>query len=391
VRATSDTIDDLSIAHQRFAIVHGDMGVGGAEKQSLILGALLRDRGADVKVFAFEGPGPLSDLCRQAGLPFEVLDIDWRTKGRRLPMLARLAWGLRRWRPTVLLPYCDLPNIYCGAIWRLTGARLCVWNQRGVDIFLRNSRLGQIVLRHGRCILSNSAYRADYLARTYGIDAARIRVVPNAVDAPDVALDRGAFRRAHGLSDDHFVCVMVANFVERKGHALLLQAWGELPPSPGGKRPVLVLVGRKEAFFDTLVPTLDDLRQARAEVITLDYQTNVAEIVAGCDVAVFTSTTEGLPNAVLEAMALGKPVVAVADPSVLEALGESPQVARLLSPPGDHTALAERLTWAMEHPAELAEIGRENQRRAASRFSRSALLQGTLDCIAPFIGPKPRR
>ena len=46
----------------------------------------------------------------------------------------RLAWALRRARPDVILPYTMRPNVLCGVLRRLAGARFCVWNQRDAGL-----------------------------------------------------------------------------------------------------------------------------------------------------------------------------------------------------------------------------------------------------------------
>jgi glycosyltransferase involved in cell wall biosynthesis len=299
--------------------------------------------------------------------------------------MAKLAWRLRRWRPTVLLPYCDVPNMLCGAVSPLTGARLCVWNQRGIDVYLQSSRLGQLVLRRMRCIISNSLYRATELVERYGVSRSRIQIVPNAVVLPAAQPDGAAFRSAHGIGPERFLCSMVANFVERKDHLVVLDAFRRLCDAPPPQRPVLVLAGRKDPYFELLAPKIEALRQRGAEVIALDYQKDVSGLVAASQLALFSSTTEGLPNAVLEAMALAKPVVAVEDASMLEALGDSAFSKQFLVPQRDPAALAARIRWAIENPAILAEAGRLNAARAREQFSEEALLQRTIAAISPYL------
>ncbi|MGH7409967.1 MAG: glycosyltransferase, partial [Candidatus Methylomirabilis sp.] len=89
-------------------------------------------------------------------------------------------------------------------------------------------------------------------------------------------------------------------------------------------------------------------------------------------VAVLPSLEEGFPNAVLEAMAAGKPVVASRVGGIAEAVIH--EETGLLVPPGDDQALAEAILRLLEHPAEAARLGEAGRCRVTERFELDVMV-----------------
>ena len=82
--------------------------------------------------------------------------------------LAGIALDLRRSRSDVLLPYCGLPNVVCGLIWRYTGATTCIWNQRDVLLALGDG-LARRAARNTPVLVSNSSHAAAHLVDELGV------------------------------------------------------------------------------------------------------------------------------------------------------------------------------------------------------------------------------
>jgi glycosyltransferase involved in cell wall biosynthesis len=98
------------------------------------------------------------------------------------------------------------------------------------------------------------------------------------------------------------------------------------------------------------------------------------EFLRGVDVAVLASRgNEGIPNAVLEAMAAGKPVVATDTGGCREAVVDG--VTGFLIPPGDAEALAERVRRLLDDEAVATQLGGAGRQRAESHFSLDAMIQ----------------
>ncbi len=182
-----------------------------------------------------------------------------------------------------------------------------------------------------------------------GVDFSRLSAV-----SPE---EGAALRESLGLSEEAFVLLYAAEFSGRKSQAVLIRALRELP-----ERAVLVLAGSgaEQASCVGLARTLG----LEKRVLFPGYVKNVGVWYAMADAAVTASRIEGLPFNVMEAMALGKPVVAsrVKGHEDLIEDGES----GLLYPYGDAAACAAAVRRLMEDPAlgeRLATKARENLRR----------------------------
>jgi glycosyltransferase involved in cell wall biosynthesis len=153
-------------------------------------------------------------------------------------------------------------------------------------------------------------------AASVGVPSEAIARIPNAVDlrrfGPGGAEHRAGLRADLGLPHDRPVWASVGALTPRKGFHLLVEAWAELPEP----RPSLLLVGPDPCDRALTVP--DYARRVAARVMDLGLdgavrmlgpRPDVAQLLRGLDGFVFASEHEGLPSAVLEALAAGLPVV----------------------------------------------------------------------------------
>jgi len=285
-----------------------------------------------------------------------------------LRSLTRLAWALRRARPDVILPYTMRPNVLCGLLWCLAGARLCVWNQRDAGLQRMGPRLERHAVARVPLFVANSLPARDFLVNELGLAADRVRLVSNGVELAPPLESRAGWRRRLGLGERDFAACMVANLHPFKDHATLLRAWRSVVDAEAGLggRAVLLLAGKPFRPVAPLEALATDLGVA-GHVRFLGQVIDVAGLLAACDVAVLSSPREGMPNAVLEAMASGRAVAGTDNPGMRGVVG--PAGVRFLAPPGDAPALAERILWLARDPTLRARIGETHRRRVAAEFS----------------------
>ncbi|UPT75212.1 MAG: glycosyltransferase family 4 protein [Elusimicrobiota bacterium] len=198
----------------------------------------------------------------------------------------------------------------------------------GVDIYLAN----------GRAV-------ADEIVRRSGVDAAKVEIVLNGCDAPGGA-QAAAWDSAEPAAP---LVAMVANLVERKGHDTLVRALALL--SGRGRRVRARLVGSE---------TADPAQTARVRALAaglgvadlLDFagfSESVGPALAGVPVVVLPSDAEGLPLSILEAMSVGRIVVASRVGAVPECVTDGRD--GFLHEPGDAAALAAVLERIFTTPA----------------------------------------
>jgi glycosyltransferase involved in cell wall biosynthesis len=201
----------------------------------------------------------------------------------------------------------------------------------------------------------------DAAVATLGIPADRITVIergrdPDRLGQPSRERRRRA-RQSLGLEEDDEVLVNVGRQEYQKGQRYLLEAVPRLLANH--PRLVLLIAGRDGHATAELQRTHREL-ELGGRVRFLGHRSDVPDILAAADVFVFPSLFEGLGGSVIEAMALGLPVVASDIPALREVVADGAN-ARLVSP-GSSRALAQAIAGLLDD---------ENQRRGFGERSRA--------------------
>jgi glycosyltransferase involved in cell wall biosynthesis len=168
--------------------------------------------------------------------------------------------------------------------------------------------------------------RARVEVLQHGIDLVRVR---------EYLEERPTVRAELGVRDDEVLAVTVANLRPVKGYRLLMEAARRVIDAAPNLRFVTAGQGVQEI----------ELRALHAEIglgdrfMMLGYVPHAARLIAAADLFVLASTHEGMPVAVMEALALGVPIVSTAVGGLREAVEDGRN--GLLVPPGDAAALAD--------------------------------------------------
>ena len=215
-----------------------------------------------------------------------------------------------------------------------------------------------------------------------GFSSERIVCFANAVDVnrfrPATPAEKVEAKSALGILKDTAVIGTVARLVQRKGLDVLLRAFGILRPS---HRVHLVVVG-DGPLGGELRGLAHELR-IEDSISWLGFQADPVKWLQAMDVFAFPSRLEGVPNAVLEAMATGLPIVATTIGGVTDLLEEGRT--GFLIPPGDSGALAVALDQLLKNAPLRADLGSKARSRAVEGFSiadsatRLVNLYGTLE------------
>ncbi len=221
----------------------------------------------------------------------------------------------------------------------------------------------------------------DFAARHEGVDKARATVIPNGIDLAhwrDLP-ERAEARRRLGLDPDAFVVGTVGRLHEQKGHRYLLAAAKRVL----AERPdtVFVIAGYGP-LRDHLERMAKELGVAQ-QVQFLGFRRDVPTILAATDVFALPSLWEGMSNAILEAMAAARPVIATeVDGNVEQVVdGET----GLLVPAADVEALAEALLRLAADPAAARAMGAAGRRRVETTFTIDRMTDAYLDIYARLL------
>ncbi len=171
-----------------------------------------------------------------------------------------------------------------------------------------------------------------------------------------------------GISADALLVGIVARLVPIKNHVCFLEA-ARLVLERNDKA-CFVIVGDGELRAE-LERKARDLK-IESRVIFMGFQHNLEKIYAGLDIVTLSSYNEGLPVALIEAMAAGKPVVSTDVGGVRDLILDGNN--GLLVPSNDHKALAEAIIYLLRKPERRAMMGRAGREKAYPDFDKKRLV-----------------
>lgn len=221
-----------------------------------------------------------------------------------------------------------------------------------------------------RKIICVSRGIADALVRG-GVDAGKCVVVPNAIDGRQLLPDGVEVRTRLQLNPDTIVIGFIGSLLAQKGVQHLLRAASRMQ-DPAGPRIRILIVGdgpRRQSL------------EAEATALGLEHDATFAgfqqqplDYLAAMDIFCLASASEGLPRVILEAMLLGKPVVATRVTGSEELVEDG--VTGLLVPFADPDALAQALLRLVRDPALRNRFGQAGRERVLSAYSIDSYVAG---------------
>jgi glycosyltransferase involved in cell wall biosynthesis len=217
-----------------------------------------------------------------------------------------------------------------------------------------------------KAIITTSQGIKELLQQRVNAPPERVFAIPTGVSLQEFApRPAGPSLRARvQIPEDSFIWGMVSVLRSWKGHLFALEALRELLDS--GLQTYLVVVG--EGPYRSLIePKIQELGVEK-QVRLVGYQEDVAPWLALMDVVVMPSYAhEGVPQAALQALAMGKPLVGAVVGGIPEVV--IPGETGLLVPPKDPHALALALRQLQEHPEQRAEMGRRGRDLVVQKYS----------------------
>jgi glycosyltransferase involved in cell wall biosynthesis len=358
----------------RVAYVIDKLHVAGAQVHLQHLVSRLDRQAFEPRVFCLIRGGPVAERIRALGIGVDVLGMGSIYGPRALRALPRLVRALRG--ASIAHTYLVSSNLYGTLAARLARVPAVVTSRRDTG-FSRNWRLRlleeRLVNPRVDRVTAVSPAIARELRAERGLSAGKIVTIPNGVDAAafdPAACPRDAARRRLGLDGGEAALGVIAHLSPVKGHADLLAAMARIAEAAPRARLLVVGDGVLRQELEALCRTLG----LAGRVVFTGTREDIPTVLAALDVVVVPSLTEGLSNALLEAMAMARPVVATAtggNPDAVEA-GKS----GLLVPPRDPVALAAAVLRLLEHPAEARRLGEAARRRVLADFSLESMVSG---------------
>lgn len=345
----------------------GQLGIGGTEKQVALLARGLHERGIDTRVWTLFGDTETchGDALRRDGIP--VVGLGFRRQlGNVLPNIARLGgmtMRLRRERPDIVHAFLFHSYITGVLVARAAQVPVFVAGRRSLGTFKegRPAALAaeRLATRFTDLIIANAEAVAQDTRQRERITDDKLEVVYN-------GLAGEAFVQVSPASIEttNPVVVCVANLKPYKGHRYLLEAMDRLRRDGHPCTLLLAGEGRERQPLENLAERL------RIDVRFLGECQDVRPLLARAEVVAHPSQEEGMSNAVMEAMAAGRAIVATevgGTPELLAGRG-------LLVPPADSAELARAIERILADRVLAAQLGEAARNWSQEHLSADAMV-----------------
>lgn len=218
------------------------------------------------------------------------------------------------------------------------------------------------------------------------VSSRQIHAIPNSIifeDLPPVT-DRPRFRANLGIKEGEIAIGVIGALVPQKGQKFLIEA---APAIIAGHPNV-------QFFFVGDGPLRNELEKLGSRVAPgrfnfLGESKNPAQYTLAMDIVVISSIFEGLPNTLLEALALGRPVVAAATGGCGEVIED--RLSGLLVKAGDAPSLAQGICWMLDHPRSAFRMGQRGEEHIRHRFPIQRVVEEVGALLEGAAGPSQER
>jgi sugar transferase (PEP-CTERM/EpsH1 system associated) len=340
----------------RVRVVHlvSSLGIGGLEMMVLNLVHCSNRNAFASHVICLQQTGAVAPMLEAVGVPVTNLDCSGLASARTLWRLTRC---LRQLRPHVVHTHNPRPHLYGTTAALLAGVPVVLHTKHGINPLDRGlATLGiRVASRLTDFVVAVSEATAEVARRVERVPSRKLSVIRNGVDVPRfpfVACRAKTSRRV----------IHVARLQGSKDQTTLLRAARLVADAEPGFQLELVGDGPLRTPLTALAAGLSLGRCVRF----LGFRNDVADLLSKGDLFVLSSVSEGIPLALLEAMAAGLPVVATSVGGVTEVV--LPGQTGLLVPPGSPEALARAVLILLRDPATAHRMGQAGRQRIEKEF-----------------------
>ncbi len=370
----------------RILHVMSRLPVGGVENQLLLLLRNYDRNKCDITVCSLADEGENGRKIRELGI--RLICLNKLDHGFDRSMVRDLMRIMQDGGVDVVRTHQYHANLYGRiAAWRakvpciVPSVHNVYTRDRKIHRRMLNRILGSI---SDRIVAVSGAVKSDIM--TYdGLPADKIQVVYNGVDAARFRNAEGtAIRAEFSIPEQAAVVGSVGRLSYQKGQKFLVDALSLLVKENPELIALIVGDGPERAGLEKRAAE----KGIRKNVIFTGTRDDVPNLLAAMDLFVFPSFWEGMPNALVEAMTAGKPIIASGIEPNREVLG--PEGAGIIVPTEDSTALAAAMSRLLADRQLAAGMGKAAQERALSQFDIRRTVSAYMDLFEGILRRKGR-
>jgi glycosyltransferase involved in cell wall biosynthesis len=362
----SDRQQSIHVLH----IIHG-LTWGGAENQVVTLAPALSNDRYNIHVCCLGSEGVQADALRARGI--RVVSLNMRL--RYWPLAAcRLFRLIKQLKPQIVHTHMSDANFWGTLVGKLAGVPVILTTQVGMNLWKkrRHLLLDRLVNHFTDKMIVVSEEIRERQIKNQLVSREKIMTIPIAVDIERFSgLDtRDELKAQIGVNASSPLVGTVARLVRDKRLDHLLEAARIVCDAAPLARFRIIGDG---PLREALEVQARQLNLVPEYVRFLGNRPDVADFFSALDIFVLSSETEGLPVALLEAMAASKPVVATGVGGIPQAIQDGRN--GLLIPPHDPASLADAILTVMEDSTLRESLAREGYRTVKARFSIDVIAQ----------------
>ncbi len=362
-----------------------ELNMGGAQQALFrLLAGMDRQQYQPIVVCLYNGRGEVAQQIRQLDIP--VIDLEMQPKWR-LDAVWRLYRLIQEEKPVILHVWMFHANILGRIVGRLNRVPIVIISRRTQNL----DGVGREWMNRKLSGWSDATITVSECVRQ--VEIAQARTDPAKVITVHNGIEVDRYRQIDASVRDR-----IRRELKTPNEALVIASVGRLHPVKGFANLLTAVQSVRARFPDVFLWLVGDgeLRirlEAQARQLGLDdvvvftgTRLDVPEILTAVDIFTLASHVEGMPNAILEAMAAGLPVVATQVGGVPEIVVDGQT--GLLVPPADNTALAQALLKLLEDVSLRQRFGLTGRQRVREQFDITVTRQKTVDLYGRLLQEK---
>ncbi len=362
-------------AAQKIVHIAKVTGIHGMEKHLLTLLPRLNAHPYEiVLLLLIEPTRPVADyldLLKQKGITTQPVAI--RYDFDPFCFLALINY-FKHVKPALVHTHLLHGDCYGIAAARMAGIKNIISSKHNDDAFRRRQPiklLNYVLNRKTSRIIAISDWVARFTHEVEGVAQDKITTIYYGIEPAQASLDRNIMRASLNLGKEDIVVGIIARLVAQKGHRYLIDAFADALRKNTRLRLLIVGSGVLDQELKNQVRQLG----LAETVIFTGYRSDTVELLNAMDIFVHPSLWEGFGLSVLEAMNMGKPVVATRVSALPELIHDGET--GFLVPPHDVPALANVLVRLADNPALRAQMGASGQQQCRTFFSVDRMVRET--------------
>ncbi len=358
------------VAQCRVALVTTELREGGAEKCLTELALRIDPDCFETRVFCLAPPPDpprdrLWSRLQEGGVPTEALGLQ---SGWQLPhVVSRLVQVWQEWKPDIVQSFLFHADVVAAHVCRRLQIPVHDLGLRVAEPSRWRGWWERLAAQRADRVVAVSATVADHAVEDWGIPTEKLKVIPNGIDVIRFERITPISREELGIPAERKIIAIVGRLEMQKGIDRIVP---ELPEFFSRNRLAHLVIVGEGSERESLQQQVETAGVGE-QVTFLGWRNDVPAILKASRVLLMPSRYEGMPNAVLDAMATGLPIASFSVAGLAELLAGSgnPWAAQ-----DDVVGLLELAERALRDDAWAERVGASNRRIIAERFSLEAMV-----------------